>query len=367
MAKDHKSTVLAPLEITPEQIMAEETAELRAKVDALNNAQKSWLLGYAKWRRQELTFTRVYVVAAFWARSIATLLFALLLFAELSAAIAALVAIILAAIMFFHLVGSLDAREHKGLNFNGNSCRGYMAYVQTIFFPIMPVVHAIDWYILKRQIACGEEQVWRLKYQLADIEAHKVVPQRYADELAQARSELLGDDSELRRVKNRLSNQMRGLKADVRRLEKRLKAAGENSDRIDALQSALVRAGERVDTLQEAIDKHDEIMVKTQAILDECESYVTNALPAKLEDEELIRECDAREVGEQQAIGQAREAQERHVALLRDRVMQLAAVLSTPSNELPSANPDGDMRSTYKRLDEMAEKLAELEVAKIPT
>jgi len=90
-----------------------------------------------------------------------------------------------------------------------------------------------------------------------------------------------------------------------------------------------------------------------------------NKLPDKLLDEQLIRESQAREADEYQAIQKAQDAVNHHVDLVRDRLMQLAAIVSAPPRELASANPEGDMRTFFAHLDKVAEQIATLEAQKV--
>lgn len=238
-----------------------------------------------------------------------------------------------------------------------------------LLLPIMPFIRLFDGVVcwLPERYFDDSARAKKIKAQeekLAAFLPSKIVPEFYNSGIAVAREELLGEASELRKAERELAKRLEHLRSNKERLRVRMERAKSDQERVGVLTVAMADVTQRETRLTEALANTQTTMAKTRAILDECEASVTR-LCEPLEDAELLREIQADEVLEAKALQLAQEALERHVSLVRVRIMQLASAVSAPAQSLPSKNPEQDLDNLFAHLEDVAVKVAAMECAKL--
>ncbi|MFA6447798.1 MAG: hypothetical protein WCW31_06150 [Patescibacteria group bacterium] len=355
---DSRIAALARLDKTPEQVLAHRRAELEEQIRVLQ--QKTRFERYADWRAKQLDeedeVDYLYVVLAY--RTIELIVFVLALIWSWKWAWYSAITL-----EIVHIYGSyLVASKKKG------EARTFLQHLfYTLILPLMPLIIAVDIKVSKRNRSAAQwakrNQIRNNQEEIAMLTLHEVVPSFYAHGIEEARTELLGESSELRKAECELRTHLEDIRTERETFRVRLEMAGDDAERVDPLNSELQELIGCEADLVERSTKHQQTIALTSAILEECERFI-GRLPDKLMDHELILRAKSKVAGANHAIQKSEEAVARHIDLVRDRLMQLAAIVSAPQRELPSANPEGDMRTFFAHLDKVAEQVATLEAQK---
>jgi len=238
---------LARLDKTPEQVMAQKREELEEEIRVLQ--QRTWFERYADWRVKQLddddqdpdllTLGLIY-------RSFELVAFAMALITSWHQAWwggAFLEAI--------HLVACIFAAKKEKLV---HSFLLHLFY--TLILPLMPLIIAVDIKVSKRdrnkELFYKRTRIRSIQEDIAKLTPHEVVPSFYAQGIEEARAELLGDSSELRKAERELRNYLEKIKADKETFGARLKSAGDDSERVDVLGAALEHVSAREANLVES-------------------------------------------------------------------------------------------------------------------
>jgi hypothetical protein len=225
-----------------------------------------------------------------------------------------------------------------------------------LIFPALPIIHIIDLYAVKMtdvlEDARREDEIRSLVENLARLEEPSWTPVLYKGRFETVRAELLGSTSQICRTESDLRKRLSDRRVFIERLRARKTGAVGNDEREQTLQAAIARSEQREARLAHALKTTQRTIARVRGFIDECEQSVQNPL----EDEQLIREAEAGEDADEEAIARAHDVTASHIELVRTRLVRIASTV-THVRVLPLADQTEDLEAYFNDIEDMAKRV----------